>query len=68
MAILVHSPVAAPRSGFGWFAQAFDAMLGWQERARERRHLAALPEHMLKDIGLSAADAAQEASKAAWRR
>jgi uncharacterized protein YjiS (DUF1127 family) len=39
----------------------------WTERARQRRCLAALDERMLKDCGLSRADARQEASRPFWQ-
>ena len=41
-------------------------LLDWQELARQRRALAALDDHMLKDIGLSRADARQEAERPFW--
>jgi uncharacterized protein YjiS (DUF1127 family) len=43
------------------------ALLLWQERARQRANLAALDDHLLKDMGLSRAAAAFEASKPFWR-
>lgn len=39
----------------------------WIERRRERRALLRLSDGMLKDIGLSAADAWQEGEKPFWR-
>ncbi|SEG07582.1 DUF1127 domain-containing protein [Marinobacterium lutimaris] len=39
----------------------------WHARARQRRQLAQLPAEMLKDIGVSRADALNEASKPFWR-
>jgi uncharacterized protein YjiS (DUF1127 family) len=39
----------------------------WQERARERRHLADMTDHMRADVGLSACDVAREADKAFWQ-
>jgi uncharacterized protein YjiS (DUF1127 family) len=41
---------------------------GWVERRRERRALLELDDALLKDIGLSRADALREASKPFWRR
>jgi uncharacterized protein YjiS (DUF1127 family) len=41
-------------------------VLTWQERSRERRHLAELPDHVLRDVGLSRADVAHEAAKPFW--
>jgi uncharacterized protein YjiS (DUF1127 family) len=39
----------------------------WAERRRQRRALLALDHHLLKDIGLSTADAWQEGTKPFWR-
>lgn len=39
----------------------------WIERARMRRRLLALDDHMLRDVGLSRADVHGEASKPFWR-
>jgi uncharacterized protein YjiS (DUF1127 family) len=44
-----------------------DAALVWQQRARERRQLMQLSDHMLRDIGISRATAAGEAEKPFWR-
>ncbi|MEM7497873.1 MAG: DUF1127 domain-containing protein [Pseudomonadota bacterium] len=41
-------------------------VLRWQDRLRQRRRLQALPDHMLKDIGVSREDALEEASKPFW--
>jgi uncharacterized protein YjiS (DUF1127 family) len=47
--------------------RAADLLLTWQERAVQRHALAALDEPMLRDIGLSRAEAWREASKPFWR-
>ena len=39
----------------------------WHERARARHELAALGERMLKDIGITRADALAQASKPFWK-
>ncbi len=39
----------------------------WLERHRQRRQLQSLDAHLLKDIGLSSADAWREAHKPFWR-
>ena len=39
----------------------------WQERARERRILAALDDRMLKDIGVSRGLVQEEIDKPFWR-
>lgn len=51
----------------GRLAQAYDQVLSWLERARQRRQLAELGDHMLKDIGLTRADVEAETSKPFWR-
>ncbi|GJD49299.1 hypothetical protein OPKNFCMD_2029 [Methylobacterium crusticola] len=38
----------------------------WAERRRERRSLRGCPDGLLKDIGLSRADALREAGKPFW--
>ena len=38
----------------------------WADRRRERRALMACPEGLLKDVGLSRADAVSEAGKPFW--
>ena len=47
---------------------AFDVLLLWQQRRRERRKLGALSDHMLKDLGVTRADVDGETHKAFWRR
>jgi uncharacterized protein YjiS (DUF1127 family) len=39
----------------------------WHERARQRRQLQFLSDHMLRDLGLSRYDVHAEASKPFWR-
>lgn len=41
--------------------------LQWIDRGRQRRQLAELSDHMLRDIGLTRADAWAEADKPFWR-
>ncbi len=45
----------------------WDTLLDWQERAAQRRRLAAMSDRMLGDIGLSRADIARERAKPFWR-
>jgi len=47
--------------------RAADRLLTWQERARQRRALECLSDHMLRDIGLSRADVMAEATKRFWQ-
>ena len=49
------------------FARAIDAIGEWRVRARERRQLSTLCDGMLKDIGISRADASTEFEKPFWR-
>jgi uncharacterized protein YjiS (DUF1127 family) len=49
-------------------AAVVEGALAWIERARQRRHLSELSDHMLKDIGLSRADVEAEAAKPFWRQ
>lgn len=39
----------------------------WRERARQRRHLAGLSDHMLRDLGLTRGDVMAESSKPFWQ-
>ena len=42
-------------------------MSNWHRRTRERRELLRVPDDVLKDIGVSEADAYREARKPFWR-
>jgi uncharacterized protein YjiS (DUF1127 family) len=50
-----------------WLWRAADLLLTWHERARQRRQLLTLNDHMLRDIGLTRADVLAESSKPFWR-
>jgi uncharacterized protein YjiS (DUF1127 family) len=50
-----------------WLARAFEMILTWHERARQRRQLQGLGDRMLKDLGLDRADVEAEAAKPFWR-
>ena len=39
----------------------------WHERARERRQLQSMSDHMLRDLGLGRADVDAETAKPFWR-
>ncbi len=39
----------------------------WYDRARQRRHLAALDDNLLRDIGIDRASVWREVSKPFWR-
>jgi len=45
----------------------FEVGLVWIERAQQRRRLHELSDHMLRDIGVTRADAHAEAAKPFWR-
>jgi len=49
------------------FQGIFATVATWQDRARGRNHLAGLESHMLKDIGIDAADVRREVAKPFWR-
>jgi uncharacterized protein YjiS (DUF1127 family) len=60
----------------GWFTlhrlghgagRAAEVVLMWVERARQRRQLGELSDQMLRDIGLTRADAWAETTKPFWR-
>lgn len=51
----------------GAWTRAFETLLVWQERAVERRRLFDLDQRMLRDIGLTRAEAEREAAKPFWR-
>ncbi len=65
----------ASPAGFGRFwphvrracMAGLDILLGWQERAAQRRRLEGMSDRMLRDIGLSRADVARECVKPFWR-
>lgn len=44
-----------------------DVVATWERRAQERRALAEMSTHMLKDLGISRLDARREAGKPFWR-
>jgi uncharacterized protein YjiS (DUF1127 family) len=49
-----------------WLLHAIELVLGWREVARQRRALLTLDERLLKDIGITRADAEREASRPLW--
>lgn len=70
---LDHSPrqaacLGAPRlrhgSTPGWLA----VIGAWIERARQRRALARLDDHLLRDVGISRDQVEAEATQPFWRR
>ncbi len=57
---------AAPGARHG-LAGAINVLLAWSERARQRRELLQFDDHLLRDIGLTRAEAIMEAEKPFWR-
>ena len=47
--------------------RAFATLLLWQRRANERHALAQLDDRMLRDLGLSRSEVAEELRKPFWR-
>lgn len=64
-----RSPLAGRAPSFleGAFAAAGERVSLWVRRSRSRRALPGLSEHMLRDIGISRADALKEAAKWFWQ-
>jgi uncharacterized protein YjiS (DUF1127 family) len=44
-----------------------ERLMEWPERSRQRRHLAAMDDYMLRDIGLTRADVRTETEKWFWQ-
>jgi uncharacterized protein YjiS (DUF1127 family) len=55
------------RAARSWAASALIRLMRWHETARERRALLALSDHMLKDIGITRAEAEREAARPFWQ-
>ena len=66
-----HAALAGRRSyqpaGRALSTQIAELLLTWLERVRQRRQLAQLSDHMLKDIGLARGDVEAEIAKPFWR-
>ncbi len=66
----IHTAAAGRYREFGLKRAVFEALpvlLIWHERARQRRALARLDDHLLRDVGLSRAAAVLESRKPFWR-
>jgi len=58
-----------PRPSLSTLAvRLFDAIGDWNDRAEQRRALAAISDHVLHDIGVSRLDAESESEKPFWRQ
>lgn len=63
-------PLTASRRSLasqGLVTRLVDRLLDWQDRERQRRHLASLDDHVLADVGLTHGDVEQEIRKPFWR-
>ena len=60
------TPGAGPTAS-GLFAGVFNRLLLWQERASQRQALSSLDDRMLRDIGVTRAEAERESGKPFWR-
>ena len=54
--------------GAPWLVAAFDQILAWIDRSKQRTDLAGLETHALHDLGLSRADLDAECRKHFWQR
>jgi uncharacterized protein YjiS (DUF1127 family) len=68
-AIQARHAASAARCAAGFaraLLRATDTLYLWTERYRQRRALASLSDHILKDLGLSRSDAGRESGKRFW--
>jgi uncharacterized protein YjiS (DUF1127 family) len=68
----ISSPIGGSSRGLGAEVIAvldrlFETPFVWAERAAERRHLAELNDHLLRDIGVTRADIDAVSTKPFWR-
>ena len=68
MSFATEAPVGFGRKLQRIVAALGEIIIGWQERAASRAHLATLDDHMLRDVGLSRADVEREVSLPFWRQ
>ena len=62
-AVTAHHRLGLPP----WIVAATRRLIRWRETRRQRQHLAALDDRMLRDIGLSRSDVQVEVEKPFWR-
>jgi len=62
-----YSPWRARRQRLHPVAAAWPLLARWIERTRQRKALAGLDDHQLRDIGITRLDAARECEKPFWR-
>ena len=63
----LFAPADAAAALRGAIQKALTALRTWHWRARTRRQLSTLDDHMLADIGVSRVEAAREAVKPFWQ-
>ncbi|TDQ86396.1 uncharacterized protein YjiS (DUF1127 family) [Dongia mobilis] len=63
----MSTPAGRNTAALAILARIFARLLAMRERARQRRQLAGLSDALLKDIGISRADAEREATQPFWR-
>lgn len=61
------NPFGRQRAWGGALAATAELLRAWSARARERRSLAGLNDDLLRDLGISRADADAESRKPFWR-
>jgi uncharacterized protein YjiS (DUF1127 family) len=54
------------KAEIGFVTRLLDMVMGWRDRARQRRHLAELDDRLLRDIGVSRAEVEGEISRPFW--
>jgi len=64
--ILVKADLKEP-SVLGRLSALLKRLKEYSDASRQRRQLAQLPDYLLKDIGISRADALKEADKPFWK-
>lgn len=60
-------PCRLPRAGWCGKSRVVELLALWIGRRRQRRALAALDDHLLRDLGLTREDAVRESGKPFWR-
>ena len=61
------APVDAAATLRSTIRGALTTLRTWHRRASTRRHMLALDDHLLADIGMSRVDATREATKLFWQ-
>lgn len=67
-AACLHPEIACRQGALGLLYRFLEQPLIWQERWRERQHLANLPDYLLRDIGLNRSQVDGETGKWFWQR